>query len=407
MNFVLMPLKRKKIRSSRAKVDVNMDLGSPSDVYAVVRPMQPQVVDDTEPGLPTSSALLSLAGKRLKPTMSAAQELYAAPLQFSKLNAEAKEILKHREELEDRQTLQRLASKRGLAALSRSGGEGEPHALEAPAGLHLPEEPVVRVTFRTSVPLAGKSSFTIMHRMTDTVATLRQHIVDAVQVRPTGVITIHRNDTGEVLDDFKSLLDCGFLFPPLLRLHGYLNEVYLTCVAPLSVKVPVPWSPAMTMADLAKIVYRRFRPPCMHHVRLSIPTIGVDGAQDGGRKVLDLSACFVAPPLSSLLPADSTLMGLGWCLSPDDPVSIRFLRTIGGAPLVFQFSFTGDTTVSAVARRVTELVATSKRKKATYDSVEHDCVALDSFLVEEASMDNATEALHLQATFDDDDEEMI
>jgi hypothetical protein len=314
-----------------------------TDRFAIIAPMRPSTVDDdTEQGIPLTSAIVEQS-KRKQRILTAEEDLAYQPVKFSNMNHIA------RQRLEQKSQPPKTSGHQPSPQRQQHGGDSEVTRDEL-------DEPVVLVLFQSNVPIHGKTSFTVSHCMSDPVSHLRtaliQHCLEgAVGHRrpPTGPVTIHRSDTGEQLPLTATLLSLGFRFPPLLRVHNFYHEIYLVCAEPLGIRMPVPWSPTMTVTDLLEQVSKRLAPRDLRHVRLSKRTHATSNDKKEDAAFLDTGRCFV-PQVPRYLAARDSLCALGFCASQEDPVGLTFIRPKDGCPWLYQVPFTGQWTLSDVAR---------------------------------------------------------
>lgn len=327
------------------------------DRFAIIAPMRPPTGDDdTEQGIPLTSAIVEQS-KRKQKILSADEDLAYQPVKFSNVN----QIARQRQEKQELQQQRAALEQQQQPTHSSPLRGGAPQQARASSETQEDEvdEPVVLVSFQSNVPIHGKTSFTVAHCMSHPVsrlrATLIQHCLGgAVGYRrpPTGPVSIHRSDTGEQLPLDATLLTLGFRFPPLLRVHGFYHEIYLVCAEPLGIRMPVPWSPTMTVTDLLEQVSKRLAPRDLRHVRLSKrdhATRGDANAKSADSAFLDTRRCFV-PQEPRYLAAQDSLCALGFCASLEDPVSLTFIRPKDGLPWLYQVPFTGQWTLADVAR---------------------------------------------------------
>lgn len=335
--------------------------------FAVISPMKRPEADDTETGLPVTSAILEFS-KLHKKALTCDEELKHQTVKFSQLNAEALATIHCRQQKE--------ASRKIPAGATLVQEEVEVelhHPLEAHGtekDHSRAEEPYVRVSFRTNVPLKGKTCFAIAHRMSDTVGTLRQHLITSLGVRPTGSVTIHRSDTGELLPNHITLLDCGFRFPPLLRVQNYLHEWFLLCSRPLTIRAPLAWAPTMTLTDMLKQVHKRLMPRDMRQIRLTV------NLADGTARVVEAAQRCIRKPEPLFLNPE-TLLGALMASRPqaqasiapvsDDPITVEFLRSKGGVPVVYALPFTAAWSVGRVMEFLHDALQTTSGLLSTLE----------------------------------------
>lgn len=279
------------------------------------------IVDDTEVGIPTTSSILEYAKRTFRPQRNAPDELHHTVVQYSRLNERALAVVAG-----------------GAAASLRRGGNEDDE-----------DEPWVVVSFVTNIALGGKTAFAVRHRMSEPVSKLRLRLIQDVGVKPTGPVSIHRSDTDEPLPLDKTLLDCGFRFPPTLRVHHYLHEVYMTVAKPLLTRIPLPWSPSMTLSALMALVHKRLQPRSMHDVRLSLVTHPNDGGQPCVRSLEASSKVCLLPRESHHLRPNCCVCDIVAHVGPRDPVSVHFLRSKDGFPLVYTFAVEGQSSVAQIA----------------------------------------------------------
>jgi hypothetical protein len=142
------------------------------------------------------------------------------------------------------------------------------------------EEQPTRVIFKTSVPIKGKTAFTVLHRLSRPLHEMRRTIAEVLQLssgasqRSTlpAPVSIHRADTLEQLDEALTFLELGFRFVPVLHLKGFSQEYTLRTAGSAS-RMAIEWSPHHTVTELVKEVWRRLRPYDLRLCRLSTVTV--------------------------------------------------------------------------------------------------------------------------------------
>ena len=257
------------------------------------------------------------------------------------------------------------------------------------------EEKPVRVMFKTSVPINGKTAFTALHKLSKPVSCLRLSIATSLNVAaiPT-TVTLHRADTLQQIDESLTFLEQGFRFVPLLHLRGFGREYFLTTAGSLS-KMAIEWAPHHTVTELVKEVWRRLHPYDLRLSRLSIHMVPL-GMNESKVFRLDSSRSFLYDESSALDPetAIMTISGGGSTLSPSDPVCAGFFRTKGGQRLMFDLAsgpavVCGSTTIAQIG----EIVLNLEKEKR-----------LDQILLDPT--DELLDLLYSEAPFDDSDEEI-
>lgn len=152
------------------------------------------------------------------------------------------------------------------------------------------EEQPLRVIFKSSVPINGKTAFTVAHQLSRPLKDMRPAIAQLLRITASGMthlpntpsnrhlfqlpasVTMHRADTLERLDEGLTFLEQGFRFVPVIHLKGF-GHAYALMTCGSESRLTIEWSPHHTVTELVQEVWRRVRPYDLRLCRLSTHTI--------------------------------------------------------------------------------------------------------------------------------------